>query len=239
MSELAIDTSFDFRSDARGKDPDSHSPTLRRYHRLLWSKALPDGRSFELNATTPGVYLHHRSDLGEFFLSSDSIIPTFTRWKRMADIVGHYSEAENDAFRGLSYTIGGMMIFPSNQVNKLPTLNGARGLTRSIADRMDLTLECIRLFYLGKESPLGATLERYREFFEIFGDFSGYVGFFLLQDLVEPDLSRVKFLHPFADFNGNAVPSDLESYRAYRAQTIAFIHARNRRIEEWVTGGLA
>ena len=27
-----------------------------------------------------GVYLHHRSELGEFFLSSDSVIPTFTRW---------------------------------------------------------------------------------------------------------------------------------------------------------------
>ncbi|WP_298338837.1 hypothetical protein [Ferrimicrobium sp.] len=239
MSELAIDTSFDFRSDARGKDPDSHSPTLRRYHQMLWSKPLPSGIPFELDATTPEVYLHHRSDLGEFFLSSDSIITTFTRWKRMADIVGHYSESENDAFRGLSYTIGGMMVLPSNQVNNLPTLNGARGLTRSIADRMDLSLECIRLFYLGQESPLGATLERYREFFHLFGDFAGYVEFFLHQDLVEPDFSRVQFLHPFTDFDSNAVPSDLESYRAYRAQTIEFIHARNRRIGEWATGALA
>jgi len=239
MGQLAIDVLFDFRSDARGKDPDSHSPTLRRYHKHLWSKALPNGMVFELDDTTPGVYLHHKSDLGEFFLSSDSIIPTFTRWKRMANVIGQFPEAENDAFRGLSYTIGGMMIFPSNQVHKLPTLNGARGLTQSIADRMDLTLECIRLFYLAKDSPLRATLDRYREFFDLFGDFAGYVEFFLLQDLVEPDFSRVKFLHPFTDFNANAVPRDIESYQAYRRKTIEFIHARNQRIQQWVIGGLS
>lgn len=59
-----IDTSFDFRSDSRlGRDPDSDSPTLRRYHRLLWSKPLPSGRPFELVDTRPGGYLYHRSDL--------------------------------------------------------------------------------------------------------------------------------------------------------------------------------
>lgn len=69
-----IDTAFDFRSDARGRDPDTHSPTLRDYHRLLWSKSLPGGAAFNLSDASPGAYLHHRSDLGEFFLSSDSVI---------------------------------------------------------------------------------------------------------------------------------------------------------------------
>jgi len=39
-----IDITFDFRSDTPGypkKDPDALSPTLRRYHKLLWSKPLP------------------------------------------------------------------------------------------------------------------------------------------------------------------------------------------------------
>ena len=45
---MLIDTSFDFRVDARGKDPDSHSPTLRKYHRRLWSRPLPGGDPFEL-----------------------------------------------------------------------------------------------------------------------------------------------------------------------------------------------
>lgn len=45
--EVTIDVAFDFRTDAGGKDPDSHSPTLRRYHRLLWSKPLPSGEPFD------------------------------------------------------------------------------------------------------------------------------------------------------------------------------------------------
>jgi hypothetical protein len=40
---MTIDIAFDFRSDAGGKDPDVYSPTLRAYHKLLWSKSLPSG----------------------------------------------------------------------------------------------------------------------------------------------------------------------------------------------------
>ena len=33
-----LDVTFDFRTDTRaGGDPDALSPTLRRYHRQLWS----------------------------------------------------------------------------------------------------------------------------------------------------------------------------------------------------------
>ena len=68
---MTIDIAFDFRTDTpEGEDPDACSPTLRRYHRLLWSKRLPSGSLFDLSDTTRGVYLHHRSALGEFFLSS-------------------------------------------------------------------------------------------------------------------------------------------------------------------------
>ncbi len=63
-----IDITFDFRLDTpEGKDPDAHSPTLRRYHKLLWSKPLPNGVVFTLDDTTPRVYLHHRSEKGEYF----------------------------------------------------------------------------------------------------------------------------------------------------------------------------
>jgi hypothetical protein len=81
--ESVVDTSFDFRSDAGGRDPDQNSPTLRRYHRLLWSRELPGGAVFELDDHTHDGYLHHKSDVGEFLLASDSIIPTFTKWKRL------------------------------------------------------------------------------------------------------------------------------------------------------------
>ena len=86
----AIDVTFDFRDDSAGGDPDTDSPTLRRYHQLLWSKPLPNGVHFVLDATTPYAYLHHRSDLGEYYLASDSVIATFIRWVRMRSIIARY-----------------------------------------------------------------------------------------------------------------------------------------------------
>ena len=227
---MVIDTSFDFRTDAPGKDPDAYSPTLRQYHKLLWSKALPSGRLFELDDTVRGVYLFHRSELGEFFLCSDSVIPTFTRWVSLRRITQLFTEEENEAFRTIGYTIGGMMVFPGNRLDGKLTINGARGFNRKIADRFDLTLECIRRHYLGQRSPLGETLARYRDFFALFEDFSGYVEFFMLQDLVTDDCCAVRFFMPFDDFNTPSVPRDGDAYKEYRHLSIEFIEARNRRI---------
>lgn len=228
---MRIDTSFDFRADASGRDPDAHSPTLRQYHRLLWSKPLPSGRPFDLSDAKLGAYLHHQSELGEFFLSSDSVIPTFTRWNSMKHITGLFPEEENEAFRTIGYTIGGMMIFPANRVDGKHTINVMRGFTRQIADRFDLTLECIRRHYLGQSSPLGETLLRYRDFFALFDHFSGYVDFFVLQDLVADDRSTVNFFMPFDDFNSPSTPKDRDAYEDYRRRSIGFVEARNRRIE--------
>ena len=230
---MLIDTSFDFRTDAGGRDPDVYSPTLRQYHKLLWSKALPSGELFALEDTVPGVYLHHLSDLGEFFLSSDSVIPTFTRWgfaKTHPELV---TEEEPEAFMAISYTIGGMMVFPGNSIDGKWTLNQARGCLRKISDRLDLTLECIRRHYMGLDSPLGATLARYRDFFKLFESFSGYVDFFLLQDLVTDGCSAVTIFPPFDDFQTRSVPTDIETYTRYRGRTIEFIEARNRRIARY------
>jgi hypothetical protein len=122
-----------------------------------------------------------------------------------------------------------MMVFPSNQVGRKPTINVMRGfLSRSIADRMDLTLECVRRHYLGQASPLSDTLGRYREFFDLFEDFAGYVSYFLLDDLVEN--GRVRFFAPFDDFQGRATPADVPSYVDYRQASIEFVTARNQRI---------
>src|SRR5215831_8719262 len=75
-----IDITFDFRSDTRpGLDPDTHSLTLRTYHQLLWSKALPSGAQFALDVgASPPYYLRHRSELGGFRLSSDTVVPTYS-----------------------------------------------------------------------------------------------------------------------------------------------------------------
>ena len=232
-----IDTSFDFRTDANGKDPDTYSPTLRSYHRLLWSKPLPGGAPFVLVDTTPRAYLHHRSELGEFWLASDSVIPTFTRWIAMKPIVEQFADEENEAFRRIGYTIGGMMIFPGNVVDGKQTINGARGFLRRIADRMDLTLECIRRHYLAQPNPLAATLERYHDYFALFENFPGYVEFFLLQDLVEPDYT-VRFFMQFDNFTTPSVPKDVPTYSEYRRRSIDFVEARNQRIARWASGAM-
>jgi len=224
-----IDTSFDFRSDTpAGKDPDTYSPTLQRYHQLLWSKPLPGGVLFELEATGgPPYYLRQRSDeLGEFVLSSDAVVPSF---RYQPALWGQLTEAEQKEFMRIGYTIGGMMIFPAIQVDRKPTINAARGMHPRIKDRFDLTVECIRRHYLGEESPLSDVLVRYADFFGLFRDFVGYTDFFLLQDLVSEDASTVRFFMPFEDFAGSPVP-DVDAYLGYRQCAIAFIEARNRRI---------
>lgn len=234
MAKTPIDTTFDFRSDTPpGTDPDSYSPTLRAYHRQLWSKQLPNGEVFELDATTPRSYLHHRSSLGEFSLSSDAVIPTFTRELKMAGIIAQISASDYQAFSRVSYTIGGMMIFPAQRVGGAMTINGARGFHPRIKDRFDLTVECIRRHYLGLVSPLSETLARYGDFFDLFGDFRGYTEFFLLQDMVNDPADRVEFFAPFDDFAGSPLLLTLDKYIEYREAAIEFIQSRNRRIDRW------
>jgi hypothetical protein len=231
MSET-IDISFDFRSDTpTGKDPDAFSKTLKAYHKQLWSKPLPNGKLFHLDDTTPGAYLHHKSELGEFFLSSDSAIHTFTRLPKMAPIINQLKASETEDFRRLSYTMGGMILFPANRINGKSTINGARGMHPRIKDRIDLTLECIRRHYLNEASPLIDVLSRYADFFALFDDFRGYVEFFLLQDLVGNDFSAIKFLMPFDDFKAPALPATLSEYMGYKDKTIQFVEERNMRIQ--------
>jgi hypothetical protein len=147
----------------------------------------------------------------------------------MAHIIDQIPEAEREEFMRIGYTIGGMMVFPGNKVGGAMTINGARGCNTRIADRFDLTVECIRRHYRGEPSPLGDTLARYADFFRLFRDFAGYVDFFLLQDLVN-DGTAVKFFRPFDDFGASPLPGTLDAYLGYRHRAIEFIESRNRRI---------
>ena len=126
-----------------------------------------------------------------------------------------------------------MIVFPGNRVGRFQSINGARGFNTAIADRMDLTLECIRLHYAGAPSPLEAVLGRYRDFFDLFTDFAGYLEFFLLQDLVEGD--KIRFFLPSDGFTRPASPLDVDSYEEYMNQSMAFVQARNERISRWAT----
>ena len=225
-----VDINFNVFSDTpKGKDPDSYSPTLRRYHQILWSKPLPNGARFHLDDNTPRL-LHHKSLLGDFFLSSDGIGHTYKNVKKMTHIVERIPSKEINSFFSLCTTIGGFIIFPSKKIDNKMTINGARGINHKIQDRFDLTLECIRRFYLKENSPLTDPLERYSQFFYLFDDFKGYVDFFLLQDMVKEGYSSVKFWHPFNSFDYSPLPKNIEEYQAYKTNVTDFLTARNQRI---------
>lgn len=230
-----VDAHFDVRAEAAGRDPDTYSKTLRAYHRLLWSKTLPSGVIFDLDAA-----LHHTSDGGHFRLSSDTIAATYTRWRRPARLVDAVRRAPPDevrAFSALACTVGAFLIFPlaERSGGKGPhSINQARGINPRIADRFDLTLECIRRHYLGTVCPLSAVLDRHSDFFELFGNFPGYVDHFLLNDLVSDDYRSVRFFTTFTDFADDPLPAaSVSEYRSYMSRSTEFVTARNVRIDAY------
>ncbi len=225
-----IDISFDVYSDTpEGKDPDSFSSTLRNYHKFLWSKRLPNKEEFCLNLDKPKL-LHHKSALGEFFLSSDAIGHTYSRVKKMSHIIDEISHEEINDFFSICSTIGAYVIFPAKRINNKMTINGARGVNHKIQDRFDLTLECIRRHYLNQQSPLTDVLERNANFFKLFSDFKGYVDYFLLQDLVERNYEAIKFWSNFDNFETGPLPINKEEYVSYKEKVINFVNRRNQRI---------
>lgn len=230
--ERMIDTTFNMYSDTpQGKDPDTWSRTLRKYHQILWSKRLPNGTIFNLDIETRQL-LHHKSDLGEFYLSSDCIGHTYSRIKSMSNIISEFPSNEIESFYKLCSTIGSYIIYPCKKIDNKMTFNGARGTNVMIKDRFDLTLECIRLFYLNKKSPLSETIIRYKSYFQLFNNFQGYVDFFLLNDLIVDDNMSIKYFLPFEKFNNSPLPSTVYEYEIYKKKMIKFIQNRNDRISK-------
>lgn len=228
-----IDIEFNFYADTPPrKDPDSHSPTLRRYHKALWSKALPNGRQFELLDTHPKSYLYHKSELGEFFLNSDAITHSYRTTKRIAHIIEQTPADVVKALFDHGSTIGAFTIFPGNRIDNKMTINGARGCNSKILDRFDITLECIRRYYNNIENPLSAVLKRHSDFFALFDDFEGYVDFFFFQDIVTSDYSTVRFHLPYECFEGSPLPKNKEEYFRYQESILHFIKSRAKRMKD-------
>lgn len=208
-----IDTTFDFTTDSPhywdnfwetdgglgvgGCDPDSASKTLQKYHQILWSRTLPCGKEMRLKCGSGPYYLTWE----DFRFASDSIIVDFryVRYTQMLErvrqVIPDYRAFVEDFVRQ-SYTIGGTIIFPKHP----GSINQAKGRNARISDRWDLTMECIRRFYAGEDSPLAQTLEADRRFFELFVDFKEYVDYFFLQDCVTEDYGSVRFWIGNGDF---------------------------------------
>ncbi len=110
-------------------------------------------------------------------------------------------------------------------------MNQERGTNRKINDRFDLTLECIRRYYVNESSPLSEVISRYDDFFQLFTDFKGYCDFFLLQDLVNDSYTAIKFFLPFEGFVNNPLPRDTNEYIEFMENNLEFLSKRNNRIE--------
>jgi hypothetical protein len=147
------------------------------------------------------------------------------------------SEAEREAFYRASYTVGGMMVFPHDPDGELGparalTLNKARGWRADIADRMDLTLDCIKRQWAGDHTnPLSDVLDRYWSFFEFFGSFDNYVNYFLLNDLLEDDHETVRWFFE-GGFDRPALPQNPAEWRRFRDESLRFVQARANRIAQ-------
>lgn len=228
---MKIDITFNVYKDANGGDPDSTSPTLRSYHKMLWSKKLPNGENFELTDKKSGTYLYHNSGLGEYLLGSDAITHSYRNHKRKTWLTQQIQDEVQELFDTGS-TIGAYTLFPNNRVDKQHTINQARGVNSLIDDRFDLTLECIRLFYAGQQSPLYDTFQRYKNFFDLFDNFKSYIDFFLLNDHVDEN-ENIKFYLPFDNFKTRPTFADVQEYLTYKKGVVDFIKARNKRIDNY------
>ncbi len=192
---------------------------------------MPNGKFFELTDNKSGIYLYHKSRLGEYSLGSDAITHSYKNQKRKSWLTKQIPFEVNELYEAGSY-IGAYTLFPNKKVDGKYTINQARGVNRFIDDRFDLTLECIRLFYLGQESPLYDTFLRYKDFFDLFENFKGYVNFFLLNDLVEEN-EKIKFYLPFDNFKTPPEFEEVGDYLQYKQGSMKFLEARNRRIDIW------
>lgn len=229
---MTIDVAFNMYDDANGGDPDKTSQTLRQYHKLLWSKLLPNGHIFQLSDNHTGAYLYYKTDRNEYFLGSDAITHSYRNHKGKHQVISQIPDDVNELFVAGS-TIGAYILFPNNRIDGKQTINQARGVHALINDRFDLTLECIQRFYLLLPNPMNDTLLRYKDFFNLFVNYEGYTHFFLLDDFIDKNLN-IKFFLPFDDLKTRPQFTDKYSYLHYKNQAIAFIHNRNSRIEVYL-----
>lgn len=239
-----FDITFNYKLDTPpGKDPDSHSPLLKADHQLLWTKGLCDGELFKVQV--PADPKERRSNYlmleqtpdKRFTFGSDAITSSYSTWlkpRALVDAIAGLSEEQRTRYLDPPYTIGSAMIWPVRKIHR-PTINQARGTRALIADRMDLTLECIRRHYAEEPgSPLADVTTNYADFFKLFCTFDQFVDFFHFQDLVTPDYKQIRFYLPFDDFDRPGTPTTTEEYVTYREAGLDFIAKRGQRMAKWV-----
>ena len=245
-NNLMIDIEYDYRKDPAviGKNPDSkrdpdrYSKKLKEDHSFLWSKELPKPGCGKLDLKIEGNRLVATINGEVFTFGSDSITNCFGRRGQTEALKqNHEIDLALKKYDKADCTIGSFIIFPLKRDDGKTrwTINQARGCLRRISDRIDLTLECIRIFYKNKyqETPLQSCLIKYSRFFEWFVDFEHYVKFFLLDDLVSDNYEKVIGFTETIDFDHAMPISSVEEYKDYIEKTTEFIEKRNKRIDQY------
>ncbi len=227
-----IDVNFDFRNDSECGDPDNDSQKLYENHKILWNKILPNEKIFELEILMLGgkygrIVLKNKLCAN---LSNDRMCPHFDG-KYNLKCNDWLTNFEMEELKEKVRTIGGHILFPAHKKNGF-TINQARGISKKICDRFDLTLECIRRLYLNETSPLYDTLLNYEDFFKLFVDFKNYIDFFMLQDFVN-EKYEIQFSIPFDNFLRSPLPQNINEYKQYKNHTIELMNKRNKRIAEY------
>lgn len=237
-----------------GWDPDRKSKSLAETHAFLWSGKTGNTQNpdikLDLNVVGRKNFILNDKKTSILF-SSDTLINSF-KWKRTKETVlrplinelgsDKYHEMQ-EAFTKKAYTIGGMIIFPQRKAEN--SINRQRGFDTLIADRVDLTIECIRRYFFNETNPCrflsSSVLEKNGDFFRLFGTgfdgFKAYIDFFFLNDIVSPDYKKVRsfigtkeFLEQDAFSTSPSYPKNKEKWIQWKENAVDFIDKRNQRI---------
>ena len=231
----------------RQRDPDSSHQGLRDAHAMLWGRTVAGKEPWAFTSPS-GWYLKSTTSLktapAEWCVGSDNFATTHTNaLPELAANIPGYTDKHLCDF----CTIAGYIVFPNAHGHQRPTtpvarrwsMNQAKGCDSHVADRMDLTLEAIRLYFDGQtdraRNPLGDVLDAYDWFFDWFGTgpegFQTYVDHFFLNPFVAD--GRVVPLYGESVVFGKALPRDPSVYYPYiEAQRTAVLE-RNALITQW------
>ena len=235
---------YNFRKDIKNPegDPDKLSFNLKLTHEQLWSKPLPNGAVLKLKAAKDKIEGYLNGELA-FLFNPDSFVNTLSKSNRnkYSDLVKRWRIANKDIdneinqYYSSGYTIGESMVFPTRGDDGSPknTINIARGLSYSVQDRTDLTLECIRKHYLNEDNPLEKCLSNNNRFLSLYGSgiegFVNFVKWFYLDDLVSEDFRTVIPFTSTLDFK-HPQPVTEDEYLRYIKSVNSFVEKRNKRL---------
>lgn len=227
---------YDYWKVCEGKDADSCNPDLRvAMNQLYAKKTLPNGGYLDFgkienencNATyeedsdkikcSPDAYSSYASPNGKWKDNMPFKMKCIEKNKDLAD----------EIYR-LSGTIAGEFFFPCKKKDG-NTINQTRGTTLSIADRIDLTLRDIKSFYDKKEEyyPLKEVLNRYKDFFDAFKTFKGYIDYCLLNDFCTDDYEVILWKKE------EGLPKDETELVSFWNWSIEKLEARAKTIEKY------